>query len=134
MPKGTVLLVDDDRTLVKLIRLLLEDEGYQIRTTTGDEALSLARTQQPDVILLDVRMPGIGGVGISHQLRDDAETRHIPIIGITADLARGIREGMVADEWIGKPFDIERLYQGVARWVGKKAPEGRPHSSQEAPG
>ena len=121
MAKGTVLLVDDDRTLVKLIRLLLEDEDYQVSTVNGDDALSLARTQQPDVILLDVRMPGIGGVGLSHQLRENAETRHIPIIGITADLARGIREGMVADEWIGKPFDVERLYQGVARWVGKKS-------------
>lgn len=122
MPTGTVLLVDDDRTLLKLIRLLLEDEGYQVSTASGDEVLSIARTLQPNVILLDVRMPGIGGVEISRQLRENPETRHIPIIGITADLARGIREGMIADEWIGKPFDVERLCQGVARWVGKRAP------------
>ncbi|HVC80790.1 MAG TPA: response regulator [Chloroflexota bacterium] len=134
MPTGTVLLVDDDRMLLKLIRLLLEDEGYQVSTANGDDVLSLARTQRPDVILLDVRMPGIGGAGISRQLRESADTRQIPIIGITADLPRGIREGMIADEWIGKPFDVERLCQGVARWVGKKAPEGQPHSSQEAPG
>ncbi|HXT36588.1 MAG TPA: response regulator [Chloroflexota bacterium] len=133
MPKGTVLLVDDDLTLLKLIRLLLEDEGYQVSTANGDEAVSTARTQQPNVILLDVRMPGIGGVGISRQLRENPETRHIPIIGITADLARGIREGMVADEWIGKPFDVERLCQGVARWVGKRSPAAQPPSENLRP-
>jgi two-component system cell cycle response regulator DivK len=129
MPKGTVLLVDDDRTLLKLIRLLLEDEQYEVSIANGDDVLAVARTQQPDVILLDVRMPGIGGVGISRQLRDDEETRHIPIIGITADLARGIREGLIADEWIGKPFDVERLYQGVARWIGKASSASQAGSS-----
>jgi CheY-like chemotaxis protein len=121
MQKGNVLLVDDDPVLLRLLQMMLEDEEYHVHTALGDSALSAARTLRPDVILLDVRMPGIGGVGISHLLRNHVQTRHIPIVVMTSDLARAIREGMIADEWLAKPLDIERLYEGVARWVGRTA-------------
>jgi CheY-like chemotaxis protein len=129
MHKGTVLVVDDDPAMLKLIRVLLEDEDYRVITTSGDAVLSIAPTLRPDVILLDVRMPGTGGVGLSRQLRENPETGHIPLIALTADLARGIREGMVADEWLGKPFNLDSLYEGVARWVGKRAAAGEAKQS-----
>jgi CheY-like chemotaxis protein len=121
MQKGTVLLVDDDPILLRLLQMMLEDEGYRVRIALGDDVLFTARTLRPDVILLDVRMPGVGGVGISHLLRRDVETRHIPIMVITGDLIRAVREGMIADEWLAKPLDIERLYEGIAHWVGRRA-------------
>jgi len=121
MVKGKVLLVEDNLTMIKLIRVLLEDEDYLVHIAIGDDAIATARAARPDVILLDVRMPGIGGVGISHLLREGTETCDIPIVALTANLAQGIREGMIADEWLGKPFDIDRLYAVVARWVGKHA-------------
>ena len=129
MHKGTVLVVDDDPAMLKLISVLLEDEDYRVITTSGDAVLSIAPTLRPDVILLDVRMPGTGGVGLSRQLRENPETRHIPLIALTADLARGIREGMVADEWLGKPFNLDSLYEGVARWVEKQASQVQPKRS-----
>jgi len=129
MHKGTVLVVDDDPAMLKLIRVLLEDEDYRVITTSGDAVLSVAPTLRPDVILLDVRMPGTGGVGLSRQLRENPETQHIPLIALTADLARGIREGMIADEWLGKPFNLDSLYEGVARWVEKRASEVGPKQS-----
>lgn len=122
MHKGTVLVVDDDQDLLRVVRLLLEDEGYQIHTVEGDGALDAARALQPGVILLDVRLPGIGGVAISRLLREDPATSHIPIICMAADLAHGIREGMIADEWIAKPFALGRLCEGIARWIGKTHP------------
>jgi CheY-like chemotaxis protein len=131
MPKGSVLLVDDDPTVIKLVRVLLEDAQYRVHVATGDDAMSTAQAVQPDVILLDVRMPGIGGVGISHLLRDDPNTGNIPIVALTADLARGIRDGMVADEWLGKPFDIDRLYDVIARWVRKRASASQGRSTGE---
>jgi DNA-binding response OmpR family regulator len=122
MPNGTVLVVDDDPVIVDLLKVNFEMEGYDVLTATGGEAgLARARRGHPDVIVLDVMMPGIDGLEVARQLRDDEGTRDIPIILLSAK-AQGsdIQAGMtVADEYITKPFEplelLERMATVIAR-------------------
>lgn len=113
----TVLLVDDDEHAGAVARLLLERAGYAVLPVSGEDPAAMARVAQPDLVLLDLTTSGIGGVGLSWRLRADPATAHIPIVCFAADLARCIREGMVADEWLAKPAGAEQLYEIVARWT-----------------
>lgn len=81
-----ILIVDDETALVRLIQLNLEATGrYQVKTETqGMEALNAARAFQPDLILLDVVMPGLSGPEVASQIRADKSLKHIPIVFLTA--------------------------------------------------
>jgi DNA-binding response OmpR family regulator len=117
MPVGTVLVVDDDPVIVNLLQVNFEIEGYSVVTATGGEAgLVQARSGEPDVIVLDVMMPGIDGIEVARRLRSDEATRKIPIILLSAkaqssDIAAGLA---VADEYITKPFEPLELLERVA--------------------
>jgi DNA-binding response OmpR family regulator len=117
MPVGTVLVVDDDPVIVNLLRVNFEIEGYSVVTATGGEAgLARAHSGAPDVIVLDVMMPGIDGIEVARRLRSDEATRKIPIILLSAkaqssDVAAGLA---VADEYITKPFEPLELLERVA--------------------
>ena len=126
MSRSLVLVVDDDRTVRTVLHYMLEDWGYRVRTAADGGSLAIALAEQPNLILLDVNMPGMDGVQISRHLRARPETAHIPIICLSAGLARGIREGMIADEWLAKPFSSEQLAEALARWV--EAPTEPAHS------
>ncbi len=116
--KGVVLVVDDDAMIVDLLETALEDEGYLVLATVGADALPLARDQQPDVILLDINMPGMDGVEVSRRLRSDPATERIPIIVMSAqDRLRATGPLMAVNDRLPKPFDIRTLYEKVARWV-----------------
>jgi DNA-binding response OmpR family regulator len=117
MPVGTVLVVDDDPVIVNLLQVNFEIEGYSVVTATGGEAgLAQAHSGDPDVIVLDVMMPGIDGIEVARRLRSDEATRKIPIILLSAkaqssDIAAGLT---VADEYITKPFEPLELLERVA--------------------
>lgn len=116
--KGTVLVVDDDLFIVDFLETALEDEGYQVLTTVNGGALPLARDSHPDVILLDIMMPGMDGVEVSRRLRADPATADIPIIVMSAqDRLRTTSALMQIDDRLPKPFDLDRLYATVARWA-----------------
>lgn len=123
MPSGTVLVVDDDPVIVNLLQVNFEIEGYDVLTATGGEAgLERARSGQPDVIVLDVMMPGIDGLEVSRRLKAEADTRHIPIILLsakaqTSDVAAGLA---VADEYITKPFEPLELLERVATVIARR--------------
>lgn len=117
MRQPAVLVVDNDQSLLRLIGWLLEDQVHLLVSTTDTDAISIARTMQPALILLEVQSPGIDGISLSRRLRHDAATSHIPIVCISADLALGIRNGMVADGWLAKPLGIDQLHELVDRWV-----------------
>ena len=115
MSEGTVLVVDDDRLIVELLTAALEDEGYTVLTSVGAHSLHMARERTPDVILLDIMMPGMDGVEVSQRLRADPITASIPIIAMSATDRLSAAETMQIDAKLIKPFDIDDLFAIVAR-------------------
>ena len=112
-----ILVVDDERVLVKGIKFNLENEGYQVVTgTDGIQAVELARMERPDLILLDVMMPGIDGFEVIRRLRANPDTADIRIVILTAltsgeDVSKGFNMG--ANDYIMKPIIMERLLTSV---------------------
>ena len=125
--KYKILVVDDDRKIVDLVRLYLEKDGYQVLVAyEGLEALKLARQRQPDLIVLDLLLPGLDGLDVCRVLRSESE---VPIIMLTAkttedDKLTGLDLG--ADDYVTKPFSPRELVariRTVLRRIGKKAPQ-----------
>jgi len=80
-----VLIVDDDRVNLALVREVMLREGFTvIEATSGEEAVSLAMQASPDLIVMDIMMPGMGGISALSQLRNQPRTQHIPVIALTA--------------------------------------------------
>lgn len=118
MATGIVLVVDDDPAIVELVETALQDQGYQVLSAVNGAALQLARERQPDVILLDILMPGMDGVEISQRLRADPLTARIPIIAMSAqDRLRATSSLMPVNDRLTKPFRLAGLYSTVARWA-----------------
>jgi DNA-binding response OmpR family regulator len=117
MPAGTVLVVDDDPVIVNLLQVNFEIEGYEVLTATaGESGLAQARSGNPDVIVLDVMMPGIDGIEVARRLRADDATSRIPIILLSAKAqSSDVQAGLaVADEYVTKPFEPLELLDRVA--------------------
>jgi len=128
-----ILIADDDEHILEAIRVNLEVEGYEVHVAhDGDEALRQARALTPDLILLDVVMPGSDGVEVCRDLKADARTRDALVIfltakGATRDEAVGLIAG--ADDYIVKPFDPGDLLTRVKRVL-----EGRPGAGRRDEG
>jgi len=111
----TVLIVDDEDALVRGLRLTFEREGFRVLAAgDGPAAVRLARTERPDLIILDLMLPGIGGLEVCRRLRGDADprARSVPIIILTArdddvDKIVGLEVG--ADDYVTKPFNSREL-------------------------
>ena len=121
-----VLVIDDEAPIRLLCRVNLEAEGMDVlEAADGRSGLDLARDQQPDVILLDVMMPGLDGWRVAEELLDDDRTRGIPIIFLTAraefrDRARGLDIGGV--DYVTKPFnplDLAQLVRGLLERIDR---------------
>lgn len=114
---ATVLIVDDDPHVRKLLELLLQHEGYRTRTAvSGEEALATIKYAQPDLILLDVMMPGMDGCQVASHLKGNAETSSIPIIMLTALSDRSSRLAALeagVEEFLSKPVDRAELWLRV---------------------
>ena len=112
-----ILVIDDDADLVGFVRMSLEREGYEVTPALeGMAGLRLALERPPDLILLDVLMPGLDGLELLGRLRVNPATVSVPVVLLTAradsrDLVRGLELG--ADDYITKPFDIEELVARV---------------------
>ena len=113
MTKTRVLVVDDEAPIRLLCRVNLEAEGMEVlEAADGVSGFETARSEQPDVVLLDVMMPGLDGWQVAERLIDDEVTKHIPLIFLTAraelrDRARGLELGGV--DYITKPFNPVEL-------------------------
>jgi twitching motility two-component system response regulator PilH len=119
MAGETILVVEDSPTELRGIATLLEKEGYQVVTATdGEEALHVAATRHPQVVLLDIVLPKGNGFQVCRQLKTAPETRDLKIIIVTSktqesDRFWGLRQG--ADDYVMKPFDPQKLLGAVAR-------------------
>ncbi len=117
MAKERILVVDDEEDILELIRFNLLKEGYQVITAaSGEVALVKAREEQPDLILLDLMLPGLDGLDIYRELRKRADTNQIPIVMVTAktedtDIITGLELG--SDDYITKPFSPRVLVARV---------------------
>src|SRR3989338_5920049 len=113
MPKHSILVIDDEKDILKLLQYNLEKEGYQVfLAKTGEEGLELAKRKLPDLIVLDLMLPGIDGLEVCKLIRSKKSTSHIPILMLTAkstetDQIVGLELG--ATDYITKPFSIKVL-------------------------
>ncbi|MBZ4666834.1 response regulator transcription factor [Mahella sp.] len=117
MPNETILVVDDEAHILELIRFNLESAGYKVEVAEdGETALKFCRQQVPDLIILDIMLPGIDGLEVCKTLRASVATAKVPIIMLTAkgeeiDKVVGLEIG--ADDYIAKPFGIRELIARV---------------------
>lgn len=119
-----VLVADDDDDILALVSFRLERAGYRVlQARDGDEALTLARDEHPDLAVLDVMMPKLDGYAVTRRLREDESTRETPVILLTArvqeaDVARGFEAG--ADDYLKKPFSPAELRARVQAVLGRR--------------
>ena len=113
MPKEKILIVDDEKDIIKMLDYNLKKEGYRvISVCNGEDALDSAKRENPDLIILDLMLPGIDGLEVSKSLKKEPKTSRIPIIMLTAkaqeaDKVIGLELG--ADDYVTKPFSPREL-------------------------
>lgn len=117
--RSTVLIADDDADILELLQTVLERAGYgSIAAADGEEALRLARERLPRACILDVVMPGLGGLDVLRALRGGAETAHIPVLMLSAsvqnpDVEAALKAG--ANDYLTKPFSYTELLERLTR-------------------
>ncbi len=127
-----IVVVDDDPDFLEYTRIVLESQGYQVRTAANtDAAMNMIREDKPDLVLLDVMMSYVlDGINISRQLRDDPDLKDIPVIMISAIVSREeagffpTNEYLAVDAFMSKPVDPADLLQQVARLLRKSTDQG----------
>ena len=122
MPKR-VLIVEDNPISLELLTELVQAEGHRaIPALSGTEALSLARAELPDLILMDIQLPGLDGLTATRILKAEPETKEIPVVGISAhalreDVERALQAGCVA--YLSKPLDTRDFIDLMAGLLGQ---------------
>ncbi len=124
MQKKKILVIEDEEDIQELVKYNLSKEGYQVQCAgSGESGLQEARKTLPDLLILDLMLPGINGLDVCRQLKSDADTNHIPIIMLTAkgeesDIVIGIELG--ADDYVTKPFSVRVFLSRVKAVLRRK--------------
>ena len=126
-----ILVVDDDPTSLKLLDLVLSKEGYQVTTASnGLEALRKARLESPDLLILDVMLPGFDGFEVCHRLRTEPATATVPIIMLSSKQQKSDQDTaskVGANAFLAKPVDRTALLAKIVELLGdQKPPEPEP--------
>jgi DNA-binding response OmpR family regulator len=118
--KKKILVADDNPAILDALKIMLEEEGYEVETTVDGATAQDIKEPLPDLLLLDIWMSGIDGRDICKHLKSSAATKHIPVIMISAtkDIEQ-IAKGSGADDCVSKPFQMEHLLATVAKYVNK---------------
>ncbi|GCE26204.1 DNA-binding response regulator [Dictyobacter alpinus] len=134
-----VLVVDDEDNIIELIRLGLRYEGFQVEVASdGEQGIALAQRIDPDLVILDVMMPGIDGLEVCRRLRSNPTTRDVPVLMLTAkdevgDRILGLQTG--ADDYLTKPFDFYELLErikAILRRQSRSKSSQRENSGEDA--
>ena len=117
MPKRRILVVEDDENILELLRYNFSNEGYDVLcASSGEEGLQITRSELPDLVVLDLMLPGIDGLEVCKTVKTDSKTSHIPVVMLTAkgeetDIVTGLELG--ADDYVTKPFSPRILIARV---------------------
>jgi two-component system, cell cycle response regulator DivK len=119
---NVVLIIEDNEKNMKLARDLLQVKGYAtLEAATGEEGVRLAKERKPDLVLMDIQLPGINGIEAFRQLRADPATAAIPVAALTASVTPTDRSEITRagfDAFLGKPISIKEFLETVQRLVG----------------
>jgi two-component system, OmpR family, response regulator MprA len=122
-----VLVVDDEENIIEFIRLGLRYEGFQVESASdGEQGITAAQRINPDLVILDIMLPGIDGLEVCRRLRANPTTRDIPVLMLTAkdevrDRITGLRTG--ADDYLTKPFDFDELLERIRAILRRSHPK-----------
>jgi two-component system alkaline phosphatase synthesis response regulator PhoP len=111
MPEINILIVEDEKDIQELVRYNLSKEGYRVTSAdSGEEGLKTVQSLHPDLVILDLMLPGVDGLEVCRQMKKNSTTAHIPIIMLTAkgdesDIVAGLEMG--ADDYVTKPFSLK---------------------------
>jgi len=118
---STILIVEDNDKNMKLARDILNAKGFKtLEAVTGEEGVRLAKEKLPDLVLMDIQLPGINGIEAFRQIRADAKTARIPVVALTASVTPTDRSEINAagfDAFIGKPISLKEFVETVKRLV-----------------
>lgn len=122
MTARKILVVEDNDMNMQLVEFLLEEGGYDIvKATSGEEALSLTHEgAAPDLILMDIHLPGMDGLSVVRAMKADTRTARIPILALTAHAMRGDRDRFLeagCDGYISKPIDVKTFLSAIEQYL-----------------
>jgi len=125
MSGRNILVVEDNDMNMQLVEFLLEEGGYRIvKATSGEEALALTRDDAgaaPDLILMDIHLPGMDGLSVVRAIKADERTARIPILALTAHAMRGDKDRFLeagCDGYISKPIDVKTFIASIEKYLG----------------
>lgn len=117
------MVVEDNEKNRKLMRVILKAKGFNvIEATTGEEALGILKNQKPDIILMDIQLPGVDGLTLTKQIKADVTCSAIPIIAVTAHAMKGDEQKILdagCDGYISKPVNTQELPSIVEKYMKK---------------
>jgi len=123
MSRGTILVVDDHPTNLKLCKVMLSVDGYEVHTAAdAEEALVLLGTVHPGLILMDLQLPGLDGLELTRRLKADPATRDIVVVALTAYAMQGDEQKALdagCDGYVAKPIDTRLLAATVAKYLAQ---------------
>jgi CheY-like chemotaxis protein len=121
LPPRLVLIIEDNEKNLKLVRDILQYRGYRtVEARTAEEGIELARAHVPDLVLMDIRLPGMDGMGALEVLRAEPRTARIPVVAVTASVMPEERDRFRAagfDGFIEKPIDVRAFPGQVASFI-----------------
>jgi two-component system, OmpR family, alkaline phosphatase synthesis response regulator PhoP len=130
MAKGTILVIDDEKDLIELVSYNLQKEGFVVKCARdGESGLAAAAADTPDLVIVDLMMPGIDGLEVCRRLRTDSRTAAVPIIMLTAKSAESDRVvglELGADDYITKPFSPRELAARIKAVLRRSSPQAAP--------
>ena len=118
-----ILVVEDNDMNMQLVEFLLEEGGYDIvKAASGEEALAITRDgqQAPDLILMDIHLPGMDGLSVVREMKGDSRTSRIPILALTAHAMRGDKDRFLeagCDGYISKPIDVKTFISSIEQYL-----------------
>jgi phosphate regulon transcriptional regulator PhoB len=130
MAKSKILIVEDEPDILELLHFNLEKAGFETyRAEDGEQALLLAKKHLPDLILLDLLLPGLTGLEVCRQIKQNPELQHIPIIMVTAkgeEMDRVVGLELGADDYVVKPFSLREIILRIQKLLDRREKQAAP--------